>query len=907
MLFDLSLVLITLGALAALSFFVYRWRALSARLSQALRQTELDQPDLNIPILGLSGSGKTLLLASLGEQLCASPHERLTLRLLSDQEESKLRGRSLTPFDERSASLNEVIPPGKRSTKAMIFYERAQFEQRGVNNVTVDPEDAYFKLSFETRGPLASLICKLRDVPGEYLKEERGHQGNIHPELDAADGLILVIDSTTLLGDNQAQLAPYERYQQAIERFFERHNEGPVWVVLTKADLLPEEQRDPAWWRQTLMEKNLRSLTLAAHEGRTFHVALTSASLECELGWRAIHDQGGAFLGDLREVMRARVERTESLGAHRRSSGLYALGSALILALSGWLTMGLWQRSALPQVSGEPTWDWGSLQTVEGPYLRARADLERPMSPISRYRAEVRRGLKALRRAYQVTLQTSGERWAQALNQEDAAARAQSEKKLREGLEATGRFYQALTQWEQRSPSELLTIERLQEALEVEQRWRALDDAPPTLELSLALLKEHSAEDWRGRCAEDQSDLVSCELTKSFERASTTLYEHSLGQAQQRSHSAAPAQTSTELSGRLEPLLKWRAVLPSPLQDRLQSRYESSLGEAWERTWRELNKRFESKADLKANDRAVERLRLLRSLEEERKALETHYQRALTMPATLLKAWRERLSRESVSLSEQLSSLPASTQQAGSEQIKWAGAYLDPNRRARVTLRDYERRWREGLKAALSAKTAQAFDAQLTLMTQDHDELSSLEGRIAIEDELKRWRHHLGGLKLWRAAHEVKLEVSELSCDMSKFEPMGIKIGGGSIWDWDDFELYFTLSSLSADSEQLVFAWADKTHLNPYHTEPKRTMSWSPWLKLTARVFEWDHNLDFETSGEDQESDDELIGSPRQLGSSARLPSGVLSLNEQGVCSVRLKVTDDLFPQWLITEGLWVP
>ena len=77
----------------------------------------------------------------------------------------------------------------------MIYYERHAFRKGSDYNHTLEPENAYFMVQYNGQGQIAQpLKCAFTDIPGEYLRDERVHVGNIKPHLDQASGLVLVID-----------------------------------------------------------------------------------------------------------------------------------------------------------------------------------------------------------------------------------------------------------------------------------------------------------------------------------------------------------------------------------------------------------------------------------------------------------------------------------------------------------------------------------------------------------------------------------------------------------------------------------------------------------------------------------------------------------------------------------------
>ena len=494
-------IVIILSAIAAVVACVYllmqRQRAL-----KAITRLQRGEIDFEIPVLGHQGSGKTMLLASLGAQLSQRGSEQLSTRLLSHAEEERIRGRSLEPFDADTASIEHPLKPGQRSTRAMIYFERKAFEHGLDHGGTLEPEDAYLKLHFSQQGPLSNLCCRLTDIPGGRFADEKSHRGNIYPLIDRADGLILVIDGVQASQSAHEQLPIYTPYQQIIERFTRRASPGPIWVVITKADLIQDESlRDPARWREVILKSIAPTLNLS--EGSMFQIAFTSASPSDDRGWCAISQDGERFLLGLREVIRARQTARQHLISrciHTQRSAVWSGVLAMILA---WFCWGISARSALPSVAGETRWDWASLETASLPYLSARTQLDHELHPLRVYRAQVIDGLNILRRTYHHHLALSFESWALAQNLR-GQKRERAHTQFRLARSTFKRFQSRLSRWERLTPEERALLKHIQEALSSVKAWEELDDQPHVLSQCLTLLATHSLGPWGQRCDADR-------------------------------------------------------------------------------------------------------------------------------------------------------------------------------------------------------------------------------------------------------------------------------------------------------------------------------------------------------------------------------------------------------------------
>ncbi len=887
------------------------------RLTASAPLPARDLERLYLPILGVKESGKTLLLATLGEQLTSTSTERLTTRLLTRREEEEERGRTLKPFDAADPA-QPTLAPGERSTEAMIFFERRRFEREGVNETTLHPEDAIFSVQFATSGPLGGRkVCRLEDVPGEQLMEERHHNANLAPRLARADGLVLVVDGPKALAAGDAPLPEHVLYKQALEGYLRREDHGPVWVVVTKADLLPEDQRDEGFWREHTL-RHVAPLLKLEGSSVTFELSLVSARRDCVAPWRALERAGEGFFVSLKGVLErreaARVRRERA--RQRAWAGL--LGGALACGAAAWGAWGSYQVESLPRVGGEVAWDAGSLERAASPRLALLTEARGPLSPVGLFEETLRQDLRALRRAHWALVRDEGDRWGGR-----GEARA-----VREALRAARVFSDARAEEEAWSEEERALEERVTLAIK---EAGALE----RLEEERALLLSEAA--WGERCdqalkarGERGRGLLECSLRDQVSARLATSRRAHLNAA-----GRAPVAPTDEvgLRSKLAPLLAWeRDNADLARGDELVVELERLKAAAWQEAWGRVEERL---AALKEPGEAAARLRLLQRLERDRAELTKSARGDLEMPKQVNAAWRERLSRECVEVKDgQLTLLPSQRVEAD-EVVEWAAEFLDPSRRARVRFRSKEARWRAELREGLAASEPQAFDEALKRLQHDLDELFSEEGRAAIEKDIEVWRNHLRDLRVWRAPSEAPLTASAVSCDFEKLAAEGLDHGAGSRWDTDKFSPYLALSisALGAQEDTQEGTQEDtqegtqegaqegaregggaegdaETPAKPRRlllleaiedAEEAPRVRWAPWSTVSLKLYELDGKVDGEP--EVEESDDHLISDAGHWRVGGEPPRATVKLTPEGSCTVTLKVDKEL-SEWVYSERL---
>lgn len=866
-----------------------------------LKEHPVEQSDLDrlyIPILGVRQSGKTLLLATLGSQLTGAATSELTTRLLSHREEEEERGVSLEAFNPNDPD-QPILAPGRRTTLAMITLERQSFESNKVNRPTALPESAFFALQFAIAGPLAGRkICTLEDIPGEHMMDEHNHKGNITPKLQRADGLVLIIDGPKALNAEGQSLPEHTLYKQVLEEYFKREHHGPIWVVITKADLLPSDRRDVAWWKAHTLEHITPLLKLRDKDQRAiFGLSLVSAEQRCEVPWEEVRRKGQFFFASLKKVLTDRLEVSAVQVIERARWKKRSLLLALCTLFSIWVSVGSYHLEALPTVQGELTWDLQSLKSSSKPRLELFLDSNFPLSPLSIYRNRLSDELEALREAYWRLVRKHAEQWGHALKamenptSERSATLKLTSANLSLALQDARNFNDARADVRQWSHLERELVNYIDDALNtVNQLTNEYDQS------DLQKLRK----DWQQRCQREAQRLVHpltfvCAVRDHIQSKESGTRQAALRRAEKTTiNDALPVQ----LSARLSPLLNWSRTYGKPTEDDLKAYFQQSLSNAWIQSWNHLKETLTQEPYIYD---PMARLDFLERFEEEAQKLSETYNEALEPPKDIYQSWREHLNKEVVQLRARSEFLSSQDQAEANKLIEWATPHLDPKRRARVNMINKRAYWKTTLREALSSSTADSFIAFLKTIENDLITLSAEEGRTDIEEELQLWDNRRMELIVWSEPERVKLSATKVECNFEKLAAEGLDHGAGSNWDTDIFNPYITLdiSAVSTEANENSSQLAIEGDVSP---DEERYVKWRPWQPITIQLLERDGDVD----RVNEPLDDHPISYPMAWLAPLQGIPFVVNLTPQGSCKVTLQFHHSP-PTWLYDLKLLDP
>jgi GTPase SAR1 family protein len=198
----------------------------------------LARPDaVHIVLFGMPAAGKTSLLGALAQ--AAQTQEHL------------LHGRIEDRTHELQALQHQLYEEQPRRTVEEVVPYEIDFEPFPADGPA--PAQHIDAVLIDSDGRVANdLLIRRRSLPDD------SPEGSLASEVSAADTLVLVIDASTPPARMDAEFTEFVRFLRLLERSRgERSEVGglPVFLVLTKCDLLAHATDTPAKWSERIGER----------------------------------------------------------------------------------------------------------------------------------------------------------------------------------------------------------------------------------------------------------------------------------------------------------------------------------------------------------------------------------------------------------------------------------------------------------------------------------------------------------------------------------------------------------------------------------------------------------------------------------------------------------------------------
>jgi hypothetical protein len=316
-----------------------------AEVSSAPAPPPVPADALRLVLFGMPAAGKTSLLAALSQ--------------VAQSQEHLLKGR-LNDLSHRLAGLRQQLyeETGRRTAEEVVPYPvdfepfgpagQAQGEHQGVVLIDCD-------------GRVANDLLLRRQALAEDSPE-----GTLAREVVRADALLLVIDASVPAAQVDADFGEFDRFLREMERSRgERTEVGglPVFLVLTKCDLLAQPADSPADWMERIEERkrevDQRFRAFLAERGREegsvpfgridLHVWATAVKRPALVGTLAKAREPFGVAELFRQCLEdAAAFRGRQRRAGRRL-GWVVGGTAGVMALLAALTVGQYLRQDRPE------------------------------------------------------------------------------------------------------------------------------------------------------------------------------------------------------------------------------------------------------------------------------------------------------------------------------------------------------------------------------------------------------------------------------------------------------------------------------------------------------------------------------------------------------------------------------
>ncbi|BBM86968.1 GTPase domain-containing protein [Candidatus Uabimicrobium amorphum] len=194
----------------------------------AYKKFRREKIDVEIAVLGHSGAGKTTGIVQLIDKLNNKKCKRIWGSFVEDKTELELRELDTFIADE----------PTHRHTYHMVD----KFIREGTTP-TLGPEDCFLNIHYkhveEADVQDAKHLVRMYDVPGgDFEKFQQNNQRglDLQKKIQNSCGVLLYIDGKNPPQNDHVQM--YNAYTQAIERAAKGKSNFPVWLAITKTDLI---------------------------------------------------------------------------------------------------------------------------------------------------------------------------------------------------------------------------------------------------------------------------------------------------------------------------------------------------------------------------------------------------------------------------------------------------------------------------------------------------------------------------------------------------------------------------------------------------------------------------------------------------------------------------------------------
>jgi hypothetical protein len=192
---------------------------------------------LRLVLIGRPGAGKTSLLGALAQAVQTQEH--------------LLNGRLTEPTPALEGLRRQVYDEGTRPTPEEVVLYPVEFESFGRDGTAA--REHFRALLIDCDGRVANdLLTRRQGIAPENA------QGPLAREVLAADALILVVDGSETPGQIDADFTEFRRFLRLFEKGRGQRTEVgglPVFLVLTKCDLLATPNDQPVAWAERLEEK----------------------------------------------------------------------------------------------------------------------------------------------------------------------------------------------------------------------------------------------------------------------------------------------------------------------------------------------------------------------------------------------------------------------------------------------------------------------------------------------------------------------------------------------------------------------------------------------------------------------------------------------------------------------------
>jgi hypothetical protein len=770
-------------------------------------QSENQYLQLNLPVLGNQGSGKTVFLATLSNQLVKERPIEVTQVLSAEY---------LTADQEKYLQFDhEPNQSRKESTRDLAQSVLNLFHQNELLG-TKEPQDLFLSMTFGVEDTSQKeFITHFIDLPGSFFENEQVYSSNIDQRLKASDALIYVIDMDKLLpiiashlqhnyNIDEEQLAwQQEHLNQSLEEYAQLYRKTlksviqlksrqhfPIWIVISKVDMIKELHPIQSDYQirindvVSVIKRYFCDALLVPGVEIPHHISLISAHSECSYFWSHITQGAVEFFQSIKTQIHHRLDTAKQ---NNQSIIKYQKWRTLMLGILLLSIIPLIQGAQyinLPSISISKSWDLNSLRH----YTKIYESFVKP-SALNAFKTlyayEVTQDIRTLNQLHDDLLQTYQQDFLRELPQYSLHTWKQKNQHEYPSINKLEKIQNDLKQFYEKFNHMNLQNHRSHSALQSSHRivqqfktWITHVHVNANYQdlVNGALALNHIVE-WQEACKSSQRQhqeldlanhvntpyvlIPSCVLYRYGVQEQKRLFQSAIA-ASQMSHTEDKRPIEESIS-QIKPLFIVYNGINEGLEHKgIMDQVRRNIQETWIRIWKHFDQHYPKSE--KQTD-SLRQLELLKNFDDQIKELADQLKmirKQLAVPLRVNQEWQERLKNACMRARGQ----KGYNLEKFNKLIRWAKPYLDPMRQQQLNFEENQRNWKQQIQKALQKNESTQLDEVLKGIHETLYQFDTYQDKRAI----RAWRQRVKQFKVLGSLRSYQISLSDISCDKNQLE-----------------------------------------------------------------------------------------------------------------------------------------